>query len=113
MECRTCHQASNGMLPGSPPGAPNWRLAPKEMGWDGLTATDLCLHLTDLAGRGVKIFDHVLEPDDNKGKVWKIDPLVEWAWKPGLDRDAPPVSLPDFIDLLKRWKEARTPCPPK
>jgi hypothetical protein len=109
MECRTCHQEANGMLPGSPPGAHNWRLAPKEMGWDGLTAIELCVHLHDLADRGVKIFDHILGSNDNK----KIDPLVAWAWKPGPGREAAPGELKDFVEILTWWKEARAPCPPR
>jgi hypothetical protein len=113
MECRTCHEASNGTLPGSPPGALNWRLAPKEMGWDGLTASELCTHFNDLAARGVPVMDHIVKPDDKANAEWKIDPLVKWAWEPGLDRDFPPVSLPEFTDLLRGWKKAGSGCPPK
>jgi hypothetical protein len=113
MECRTCHQQSNGRLPGSPPGAAHWRLAPREMGWDGLTAPELCLHLRDLSDHGVKIFDHIVQPDGSTDKKWKIDPLVAWAWEPGPARQRAPGELKDFVDLLKRWKEAGAPCPPK
>lgn len=122
MTCVTCHQEQNGTIPGSPPGAPHWRLAPIRMGWAGLTAAELCLQFEELKRRGEHVLDHIVEPpppspDDIKPgeepKEWKIDPLVAWAWEPGQDRQRAPGELKDFVDILKRWKEAGTPCPPK
>lgn len=105
MTCRTCHQGQNGVLPGSPPGALNWRLAPADMGWGGLTAYELCLRLQGTGGQddGVKPLStalaHILTPG-------KVDPLVEWAWKPGLDREPAPGTIKQFIKILQWWKDA-------
>src|SRR5262249_30952891 len=41
MACSTCHQAHNHDRAGVP-GAPHWRLAPKSMGWTGLSRGELC-----------------------------------------------------------------------
>jgi hypothetical protein len=109
MPCETCHQSANGALPGSPPGAQNWRLAPSSMGWSGLTAHELCTRLT-LAGRkdggqqAVDALAHILTPG-------KVDPLVAWAWEPGLGRDPAPGTLDQFIEILRWWKWVGAACP--
>src|SRR5262249_45561285 len=40
MACSTCHQTHNNDL-GGVPGAPHWQLAPKSMGWTGLSRGEL------------------------------------------------------------------------
>ena len=58
------------------PGAPHWRLAPRSMGWEGLSDAELCRALKD--------------PAQNKGRTVPAlvehmtgDALVQWAWQPG------------------------------
>jgi hypothetical protein len=41
MRCQTCHQTVN-TADGRVPGAPDWHLAPRAMGWEGLSAGELC-----------------------------------------------------------------------
>jgi hypothetical protein len=119
MTCITCHQEQNGALPGSPPGAHHWRLAPIRMGWAGLTAAELCLQFKELEHRGEGVLDHIVKPvpgeiqPGEKEEEWKIDPLVAWAWEPGPGRQPAPGKLNDFVKILMWWKEAGAPCPPK
>jgi hypothetical protein len=107
MTCATCHQQTNGALPASPPGAKDWRLAPKRMGWVGLTATELCQQFKTLAQQGgAEIVDAVIDHI-----VKKIDPLVAWAWDPGPGREAPPGDVQQLATILTWWKNAGAPCP--
>jgi hypothetical protein len=95
--CPTCHQDHNGAAAGSPPGAADWRLAPKHMGWIGLTAAELCAQFKQQSGPdGMPVLDHILT---------SVDPLVAWAWDPGPGREAPPGNLLDFAQLLKMWND--------
>jgi hypothetical protein len=104
MECQTCHQEENSPLPGSPPGAHAWRLAPREtMGWGGLGPKELC---QDFRHRIDKVMYH-LEPE--------IDPLVKWAWNPGPGRKPAPGTVVQFVSDMKAWtneaKNGRPACP--
>ena len=108
MMCATCHRETNGELLGSPPGALDWRLAPREMGWTGLSAGELCRQLKDLAGRQggdvTLVIGHIVDGS-------RIDPLVRWAWEPGPGREPAPGTLPAFIQVLQWWKAAGADCP--
>jgi hypothetical protein len=111
MTCPTCHQQKNGELPGSPPGAIDWRLAPLRMGWVGLTAAELCKQFKDLAqhdGREEidRVIEHIVDPQ-------KLDALVKWAWDPGPGREVPPGDLEGLIQILTWWKKAGAGCPSK
>ncbi len=46
MRCSTCHQTVN-TADGRVPGAPHWHLAPRSMGWEGLSDGALCRALKD------------------------------------------------------------------
>jgi hypothetical protein len=39
------------------------------------------------------------------------EPLVLWAWHPGGNRTPPPLSHEAFVNEMKAWIAAGTPCP--
>jgi len=103
--CQTCHQATN-TADGFVPGVATWHLAPLSMLWEGLTKGQICAQMKDPArngGRrtGEEIIEHM-----------KADPLVLWAWSPGVGRPTPPLSHEKFVEALEAWVSAGMPCPP-
>lgn len=122
VNCRTCHQNQNGDEPGMPPGAANdlmkgfvWHMPPVTMAIErDVTRQQLCATWLDpaknsfLAYRGgrddmqtfKKEFEHHVHDD----------PLVRWAWNPGLGRTPAPGSHSDFVKAMQIWIEAGAPC---
>lgn len=101
MRCASCHaQANQGRVPG----APNWHLAPRTMGWEGLSTAQLCSAIKNPRKNGGREAQAVIEHMQH-------DPLVLWAWQPGADRTTPPLSQPEFAAALTRWAEQGQPCP--
>jgi hypothetical protein len=101
-KCSTCHQTAN-TADGRVPGAPHWQLAPRSMGWENLSDSDLCRALKD--------------PWKNKGRSVQAlvehmtaDPLVQWAWSPG-ERKPPPIGQREFHELVRRWAQTGAACP--
>jgi hypothetical protein len=74
MRCSSCHQAAN-FDPGRVPGNPEWRLAPREMGWEGKTLGEICAQMKDPARNGGR---PVADLVNHIGS----DALVGWAWAP-------------------------------
>jgi hypothetical protein len=108
MRCGACHGRINNAASGVPGADENWRLAPLNMGWEGLGAGDICRNLTDPTkngGRtGRQVVDHLQTP------------LVRWAWSPGqtpqgVPRTSPPLSHADFVKAAQAWIAAGAPCP--
>jgi hypothetical protein len=102
-QCQTCHQTMN-TAGGFVPGVPNWRLAPLSMLWQGRSPLQICEQMKDPArngGRhtGEQIIEHM-----------KTDPLVLWAWTPGIGRTTPPLSHDKFVEALEAWVSAGMPC---
>ncbi len=99
-QCNSCHQDRNNNFSGVP-GAPHWHLAPKSMAWEGLSPGEIAHSMTDPernGGRTIEEVEHHLT----------ADPLVMWAFEPGLDqegkpREKPPVERGDYILAVKRW----------
>jgi hypothetical protein len=93
MECQTCHQAVNV---GVVPGAPGWELAPRSMAWEGLNDHDLAEVLKDPAKNGPRsleqLYDHMANNE-----------LVGWAWHPGGQRAAPPLTREEFARAVREW----------
>ena len=114
LNCVSCHQETNADSTGVP-GGPNWHLAPLSMRWQDandqrLASTAVCRAVTDRAKNngldGAGLLKHHEE-----------EPLVLWAWKPGLrpDGDArtlPPLSHAEFVAATRTWVNAGMPCPP-
>ncbi|MEM6723852.1 MAG: hypothetical protein AAF598_07420, partial [Bacteroidota bacterium] len=100
LSCETCHQEENNYISGVP-GAPNWHLAPRSMGWSGLSKAEIAQAMMDPAKNGnrspTEIEKHLTE-----------DPLVLWVFEPGVNydgipREKPPVSKQDYITAVKEW----------
>lgn len=95
MECSACHQHINQRTNGIP-GAPGWALAPLTMAWEGLDDTQLAEQLKDPKRNGHRsleaLYDHMAH-----------DELVGWAWKPGGNRQPPPLSREEFASAVREW----------
>jgi hypothetical protein len=100
LQCAACHTQANYL---NVPGAPKWGLAPKEMGWQGLSERELCLALKDLKKTHMtpaQLAEHTAH-----------DPLVGWAWNPGLGREPAPGTQEEFGRLVKEWLDTGAHCP--
>ncbi|WP_444912577.1 hypothetical protein [Microbulbifer sp. PAAF003] len=105
MRCNNCHSNKNNPVTGAP-GAPGWVMAPIELNWSQKSSAQICKLLTT--------------PQDNGGRAptsqlefVSTSPLVLWGWHPGDSRQ--PVNIPHdkFIEAMKGWIAAGTPCPPE
>ena len=101
--CETCHHEENNPY-SNVPGAPHWGLAPKTMGWLGMTHAEIAETLLDPAMNGDRTFDDLLHHMSE-------DALVLWAWDPGEGRTPPPVSHEEFVKALAEWLDAGAPIP--
>lgn len=103
LHCATCHQNQNVDV-ARIPGAPHWGLAPLSMGWEGLDDRELAEALVDLSKNGNRsheaLYEHMAK-----------DPLVLWAWEPGVGRAAPSVTHEAFVHALETWFRAGAPLP--
>jgi hypothetical protein len=104
LRCTTCHGEANGTREGTPPGAPNWHLAPVEMAWTGQTSAQICAQIKDPARNGGRTLDEV-------AKHIAEDPLVLWGWKPGPGREPAPGTPEETFAAMQRWSNAGAPCP--
>lgn len=102
LRCGSCHMKEN-FDPGGVPGAPKWHLAPKSMAWEGRTLGELCEQLKDPEQAHM----------DLQGLVRHMaeDPLVGWAWEPGVGREAPPGSQEQLGRLIAAWVKTGAACP--
>lgn len=101
--CSTCHHEENNAY-SNVPGAPHWGLAPKSMGWLGLSDAEIAQTLLDPEKNGGRSHDDLLHHMSN-------DALVLWAWDAGEGRTAPPVPHDQFIEALEAWFAAGAPIP--
>jgi len=103
MRCGTCHQSAN-FNPARVPGHPQWRLAPREMAWEGKTIAEICAQLKDPARNGGRtpeeIAHHIAD-----------DSLVGWAWKPGYGREPAPGTQKEAGALVEAWVRTGAACP--
>jgi hypothetical protein len=102
MRCTTCHQSVN-TADGRVPGAPHWHLAPRSMGWEGLSDGDLCRAVKDPNRNGGRSVEAIV-------KHMTTDALVQWAWNPG-PRTLPPLSQSEFHQAVQQWAAAGAACP--
>jgi hypothetical protein len=113
LNCASCHQQANADSTGVP-GGHNWHLAPLSMRWQDLNDRPLsraavCRALIDRSK------NHGL---DGPGilKHHEEEPLVLWAWSPGVRPDGtarslPPMTHAEFVEATRRWIAAGMPCP--
>ena len=103
MRCNSCHGNENADLPNLPPGVSGWRLAPREMVFEGLSKAELAELLLDPERSHMslqELHDHLAH-----------DPLVLWGWDPGPGRTPVPVAHADFVAAFETWTEAGAPMP--
>lgn len=109
MRCTTCHGTENVTLVGvggirSMPGHDPWHLAPKSMGWIGLSVPEICAQLKDPERNGertlAEIHDHMAN-----------DALVGWGWHPGEGREPAPGTQARFGKLTQAWIDTGAHCP--
>ena len=107
--CTTCHGPANppdSYGAHTPPGvATGWRMPKPEerLVFVGVAPRALCEQVKDPARNGGK--------DMAALRAHLDDPLVVWAWSPGLGRTPPPVSRQAFLDAWTAWANAGAPCP--
>jgi len=113
LQCMTCHQESNADSTGVP-GGHNWHLAPLSMRWQDdngniFSKTQLCQALIDRSKNGnmdaAALLKHHTE-----------EPLVHWAFAPGVGIDGkartlPPLTHQQLVEATRKWVEAGMPCP--
>jgi hypothetical protein len=113
LRCVTCHRQANADSTGVP-GGRNWHLAPLSMKWQDpnnkiLPSADVCASLTNSAKNGHLGGAGILKHHEE-------EPLVLWAFHPGLRRDGnarslPPLTHEEFVSATQTWVEAGMPCP--
>jgi len=101
--CETCHHEENNPY-SQVPGAPHWGLAPKSMGWIGLSHAEIAETLLDPAKNGNRTAEDLMEH-------MRKDALVLWGWEPGGDREPVPVPHDEFLEALEIWLDAGAPIP--
>ena len=103
LQCSTCHQAENHAQPHLPPGSPVWRLAPREMAFEGRSPRALALQLRDPKQSHLTLEELVAHVRD--------DALVGWGWAPGPGRAPVPVPRETFVAAFSTWVAAGAPIP--
>jgi len=108
LQCSTCHQEANNNFSGVP-GAPHWGLAPKSMGWQGLSKYEIAQAMLDRSKNGNRSMSEIEHPLTE-------DPLVLWDFEPGIDnegtsRETPPLSKEEWVSAVKTWVAAGAPIP--
>jgi (2Fe-2S) ferredoxin len=94
-KCATCHHEENNPYT-QIPGAPHWQLAPKSMGWYGLSDFEIASRLVDTTLNGGRTPEELVHHMSH-------DALVLWAWEPGGDRKPPSIAFEDFKTALQNW----------
>lgn len=101
MRCASCHKDKNVA---NIPGAKDWHIAALSQAWTGLTPAALCQALLDPAKNGGLTGEQVVAHV-------RTAPLVLWAWAPGGNRTAPPVTHADFVKAAETWVKKGANCP--
>jgi hypothetical protein len=103
--CSNCHGTSNGATPGSPPGAPGWRLPPATFSFVNKSANQLCRQLKDPSRNGSRSLEQLAEHV-------KSSKFIAWAFNPGPGRTLPPVEWGEFTNWrFPDWVRAGAACP--
>src|SRR5262245_5354807 len=103
LRCAACHQAANNEASGVP-GAANWHLPSRRMGWENRPVGELCRVLKDRSRNGDRSVPALVEHMTR-------DELVQWAWSPGGSRTRPPIGQQEFLELLRAWASTGAACP--
>jgi len=100
INCQTCHQIENNDYAGIP-GAPNWKMAPESMKWEGLSQREIAESILDTTKNGGRTHEEIMHHLTE-------DALVLWAWNPGknaagVEREPVPIPLEEFKLAVKEW----------
>src|SRR6266446_5262467 len=110
LNCATCHATQNSPVAHAPPGLdtdgqPGWHMPPAKMkmSWFGLSGSPLCRVFRDPKTNGGRtlaaIEQHLV-----------TDHLVAWGWRPGPNRQLPPLDKVAFDDQVRTWIRNGAPC---
>jgi hypothetical protein len=105
MRCHNCHNDSGNNPLSGVPGASHWQLAPVSMLWEGLSTGGLCRMLRDPSRNGHRTPEALVEHVETEH-------LVLWGWNPGGHREPVPLPHKEFVEQMRIWVAALTPCPP-
>ena len=110
--CQSCHMDRTvDLFPGaaaryaSIPGAPNWRLAPIGMAWQGKSMSEICRQLKDRTRNGGRDLAMLQE------HIAKDHALVAYAWNPGKGRTPAPGTQALAGELIQAWIDTGAECP--
>ncbi|OUM02609.1 Isoquinoline 1-oxidoreductase subunit [Variovorax sp. JS1663] len=103
LRCNSCHQATNNQASGVP-GHALWHLAPREMGWVGVSLGGICEQIKDPKRNGNRTLAQIHEHMTH-------DPLVGWGWMPGAHREPAPGTQAEFGALIDAWIKTGAACP--
>ncbi|WP_444930410.1 hypothetical protein ACJJIF_01040 [Microbulbifer sp. SSSA002] len=103
MRCNNCHSHKNNPVTGAP-GAPGWVMAPIELNWSQKPSAEICQLLSSPRENGGRSPVSQLEFVSHSA-------LVLWGWHPGDSRQPVNISHSQFIEAMKGWIAAGTPCP--
>lgn len=103
LNCNTCHQTAN-FDPSNVPGNPEWKLAPLEMAWQGLSLGQICQQMKDRTRNGGKTLAQIHEH-------MASDSLVGWGWAPGGNRPPAPGTQARLGALVQAWIDSGAECP--
>ena len=103
LRCTSCHQEKNNESSGVP-GHPLWHMAPREMGWVGVSLGGICEQIKDPRRNGGKTLAQIHEHMAH-------DPLVGWGWMPGAHRDPAPGTQAQLGELIDAWIKTGAVCP--
>ena len=107
LNCNACHGTENNKY-SQVPGAPHWQLAPRQMGWVGLSKKQLCQKLKAGTQPGRMAGD--MTPEEFI-KHNAEDKLVAWGWSPGERREPVPFTQKKFGDIVAQWIATGAECP--
>lgn len=101
MRCTTCHGNQNFR---NVPGTPGWRLAPKEMAWQGKSLAAICEQLKDSERNGGRSLGELADHMANNH-------FVAYGWNPPSQLEPLPGSQARFAKLTQAWVDTGAECP--
>ncbi len=103
--CSGCHGDDNNVYSGVP-GAPHWGLAPKSMGWLGLSDYEIGQKFISKSSNGQR-------SPEALAKHMTEDALVLWGWNPGENRKPVQVPFEEFKKAVADWLDNGAHVPSK
>jgi hypothetical protein len=112
-KCQACHTDANQTSTGIP-GAKDWHVAPPAFAWESepgkpASGEAICATLKRAEDGEQPDYERLIE-------YAQLASFVLWAWDPGkrmdgTERTTPLLTHEEFVQALKRWISAGSPCP--